>query len=86
MTPAEQVSAKIIELQERLLAKHPTMPVLLREIHKELLANPDVVTLLSNEERSVIISGLENYTRTDLIVATKGSSKKAISKMTLVDL
>lgn len=86
MTPVEQVSAKILDLQSRLLSQHPTMPILLREIHKELLANPDVVTLLSSEDRSIIISGLEKYTKTELITATKNVSKKAISKMTLVDL
>jgi len=87
MTPAEQISSAILELQEKLLAQHPTMPVLLRTIHKELQANPDVVTILKDEERAVIIAALEKFTKTELVANTKNLSKnKAIKSMTLLDL
>jgi len=86
MTPAEQISSAILELQEKLLAQHPSMPILLRTIHKELQANPDVVTLLKDEERAIIIAGLEKFTKTELIVNTKNLAKKAIKSMTTLDL
>ena len=87
MTPVEQIQSAILDLQEKLLAQHPTMPTLLRTIHKELQANPDVVTLLSDAERAIIISGLEKHTKTELVTSTKNLSKnKSIKNMSLADL
>lgn len=86
MTPTEQVQVEILKLQEMLLAQNPAMPTLLRTIHKELQANPDVVTLLSDSDRATIISGLEKFTKTELITATKKASSKSIRSMTALDL
>ena len=86
-TTAEQIKSKIIELEEALLSQHPTMPVLLQTIHKQLKENPDVVTLLAPEEVAVIVNGLKHQTRTEIVTAAiKSPSKKSIKSMTLDDL
>lgn len=67
--------AKISDLQERLLSKHPTMPTLLAEIHRTLRTYPEQVTLLAEDEIRVIVNGLEAQTQTHLVTVTTKSSK-----------
>jgi hypothetical protein len=52
------LQTKVAELSQLILDKHPRMPVLLREIHTTLRQYPENVTLLSEEEIGVIVSGL----------------------------
>lgn len=81
------IKEKLAELEEALLASTPGMKDLLREIHKALKADPDVVTLLSEEDCSILVRGLKKQTATE--IATKSlsaSKKKAMSKMTVADL
>lgn len=84
------MSAIGFELQERvqqlataILDKHPKMPVLLREIHTALLAQPENVTLMSEEEIAIIVSGLKVQTGIEFAAsAISGSGKaSAISKI-----
>jgi predicted MarR family transcription regulator len=86
MTPNEQISSHILELQTAIEASLPKYALMLRDIHKALQANPDVVTLLKEEEIAIIVSGLEKHTKTELITATKNTAKKAIKSLTLQDL
>jgi len=72
-----EIQMKIAELQEALLSAHPTMPLLLREIHKKLQADPAQVTLLSEEEISVIVSGLKLQTNVELASEKSKSSSSA---------
>lgn len=81
---ASEVQDKIQELSERLLTEHPTMPVLLQEIHKLLKQQPDNVTLLSDEQIGAIVSGLLRTTSTQIATTTK--KKKVSQKLTLEDL
>ena len=57
-----QLKQKCDELSQMILAKHPLMPELLREIHKTLRAYPEQVTLLEPEEVNKIIEGLKIQT------------------------
>jgi CTP:molybdopterin cytidylyltransferase MocA len=87
MTPQEQIEEKVATLQEQLLANHPGMPVLLRDIHNRLKADPDVVTLLSEEAVGIIVSGLQKQTQTVILNATmKKGTGKALKKTTVADL
>ena len=81
---AFQVKEKLASLEAALLEGTPNMPQLLREIHRELKADPDTVTLLSEEECSILVRGLKKQTATE--IATKAIATKAISKMTVEDL
>lgn len=76
----EEIQMKIAELQEALLNAHPQMPLLLRDIHKKLQADPAQVTLLSEEEIAIIVTGLKLQTNVELANASKSSSTAGKTK------
>lgn len=53
---------KVCQLQEALLDRHPMMPSLLRDIHTALRAQPENVTLLNEDQISIIVNGLKEQT------------------------
>ena len=69
------VKEQIANLQQRLLSAHPEMPLLLRKIHTTLRSDPEIVTLLEDEEIGVIIEGLKQQTNT--VIATSVATKKS---------
>lgn len=77
-----ELQESIADLQSKLLSAHPEMPVLLRKIHQNLKANPDCVTLLSEEQIGVIVNGLSKQTQTTIATSVstgkKGKSLKSI--------
>ena len=83
-----QVQEKLASLEKALLDKTPNMPTLLRDIHRHLKNDPDVVTILTEEECNILAEGLKKQTSTEL--ATKAIKKKpkvAQAKMQLgIDL
>lgn len=74
MDTATQVKEAIEDLKSKLLSAHPEMPVLLRKIHTTLRSDPEVVTLLDEEEIEVIVNGLSAQTKTT--IATSMATKK----------
>ena len=69
---------KVAALAETILAKHPSMPSLLAEIHKNIKANPEQITLLSEDDIKTIVNGLEIQTKTFLIqTMTKPAGTKS---------
>lgn len=68
-----EIQSTIQELQEALLSAHPEMPSLLRKIHTKLKADPELVTLLSEEEIAQVINGLKVQTNVSLV---SSSAKK----------
>ena len=83
---AFEVREKLASLESALLEKTPTMPTLLRDIHRHLKKDPDIVTLLSEEEISVLVRGLKEQTKTEIGATIAKKKTKAASKMTLADL
>lgn len=84
---AYEVREKLAQLEADLLSATPNIAVLLRDIHRNLKADPDLVTLLSEEECSCLVRGLKKQTATSIATyANKAKPKKALSKMTLADL
>lgn len=87
MTPHEAISLKILELDASLKASTPNMATLLREVHQNLRLDPDIVTLLSPEEVSIIVSGLSKQTQTQIITAiTSGGKGKSLKKISIDDI
>ena len=80
MTPAEQLSEKVSALAEAILGRHPTMPTLLREIHTTLRSYPEQVTLLSESEIQIIVSGLS--VQTNVAFAASASKPAAAKSLT----
>lgn len=77
-----QIREKLLELETRLTEVQPNISTLLRDIHRELKADPDTVTLLSEEECSVLVRGLKKQTMTEIAAsAIKKAPKKSQKKM-----
>lgn len=84
LSSADDVKEKIAQLQEHLLSAHPLIPTLLRTIHTQLKADPEIVTLLEEEETRTIVNGLQHVTKIKLIESTK-PKKKALKSLDVDD-
>ena len=79
---AFEVREKLAQLEASLLEATPNMPSLLRDIHRTLKADPDVVTILTEEECSILVRGLKKQTATEIATTSlKKGGKKAMAKM-----
>ena len=86
-TQAFEIKEKLAQLENALLESLPTMPTLLRDIHRSLKADPDTVTLLTEEECAILVSGLKKQTQTEIATKViKAKPRKALSKLTVDDL
>lgn len=84
---AYEVKNKLAELEESLLASTPNMPSLLRDIHRNLSRDPELVTLLTDEECSILVRGLKKQTNTEIATtAVKKAKTKSSKQLTLADL
>ena len=82
-----EIKEKLASLEAALLEAQPNLATLLRDIHRKLKADPDLVTILTEEECSILVRGLKKQTSTEIAgSAIKKSPKKAISKVTIDDL
>lgn len=78
------IKEKLAQLQNHLLESHPLIPSLLRTIHTQLKADPEIVTLLEEEEIHICVQGLEHVTKIKIIEATK-PKKKSLKSLDLDD-
>lgn len=69
------IKTKLDELEQMLIESHPAMPTLLRDIHKLLKAQPDIVTLMSEDEVAIVVRGLEKQTNSNLVASTLKPTK-----------
>lgn len=69
---------RVSQLQEALLSRHPTMPGLLRDIHTALRAQPENVTLLNEDQISVIVNGLKEQTGVVFAAAAMSTGSKGL--------
>ena len=81
-TTAYLLQEKVQELSAALLARHPKMPTLLREIHQTLSKYPEQVTLMSEDDIHVVVEGLKVQTGVEFAAtATKSSGKSLTAKI-----
>lgn len=83
------IRTKLDELESALLNAHPGMPTLLRDIHKTLKAQPDIVTLLSESDLAIIVRGLDKQTNAHLVATTlkpTKATKASLKNVTSDDL
>jgi hypothetical protein len=80
----DDIKEKIAALQAHLLSAHPLIPSLLRTIHTQLKADPEVVTLLEESEIKVIVTGLQHVTKIHLAEVSK-PKKKSLKNLDLDD-
>jgi len=84
---AFEVQEKLASLEAALLESTPNMPELLRDIHRHLKKDPDVVTLLPEEECSILVRGLKKQTKTEIATKVlKSKPKKSLKSLTVEDL
>lgn len=85
------VKEKIVAMNTALLASNPMMPILLREIHNHLRKDPELVTIISEEEIGMIVNGLKIQTNTELATTTTkkagtAGEKAKLKKITADDI
>ena len=87
MTQAEHIALRVAELEVAITTSHPQLPHYLKLIHAELLKAPELVHIMTNEQRSVLLSGLQKQTGISLFAALKPKkvSAKAMAGATLED-
>lgn len=73
LTTLDKVRMRIGDLQEALETQNPGMLNYLKDIHTQLLKNPELVHMLQDEERRAIIKGLEVKTG-EVITTPKGKT------------
>ena len=86
MNKADQISEQIASLQQALVTSNPGMPTMLRTIHQALLHDKDIVTVLTDEEIGVVVSGLMKQTNTVIATAATKKSTKSLRNVSLDDL
>lgn len=79
MLNIEQVKERLCALDDALENKLPGIATILRDIHANLKKDPELVTILSPEECSIIVRGLKRQTATEIVTTAKTKSKKQIS-------
>lgn len=80
-TPGFEIKMKVAELEQAILARHPSMPTLLQTIWKTLKEYPENVTLLEEEEIHKIVEGLKIQTGVQFAVEAVKSSKGLKAKI-----
>ena len=87
MDLATQVKEGLLSMQEELAKTTPALPTLLRTIHAQLKKDPEVVTLLSEDECNVLVEGLKEFTKIEIAtVAVKKAPKTSLKSTGLSDL
>jgi hypothetical protein len=82
MNQTEQITMKIAELEQAMISQHPQMPMYLKQIHQELLKSPELVHIMTNEQRATLIQALEKQTGVSVFAALKAKKPTAKSMAT----
>jgi len=70
-----EIKSKLDSLQAALLSAHPEMPNLLREVRNTLKAQPEQVTLMTEDEIAIVVAGLEKQTNSHLAASASKPTK-----------
>lgn len=86
--PDNPLMMQLAELEDALLKKLPEFRTILRDIHTKLRQDPEVVTILTEDEVSLIVSGLVTHANVDIIAprTVKAAKKAAKTPISAGDL
>lgn len=79
MDNATQVKEKLATLEANLNGQVQNLPTVLRDILKQLKADPEITSLLSEEECAIFVRGLKAQTNTEIAAAAKPKKKSTKS-------
>lgn len=81
MTPEQtyELKEKVASLESMLLKQNPEMPLLLRKIHTQLAQDPELVTLLSEEDIGIIVRSLSVQMKVE--ISTTPAKKESANAM-----
>lgn len=74
-----ELRIKVAELEAALLSAHPMIPVLLRTIHNQLKKDPEIVTLMTEEEIGVVVNALKVQTKTEITTTLAKQSSTSVT-------
>lgn len=81
---AFEVQEKLASLEISLLESTPGMATLLRDIHRSLKQDPDIITILEDEEVAILVKGLKKQTGVE--IATKAAKKKSVKSLKKISI
>lgn len=82
-TEAFAIKEKLASLEASLLSSSPNMPTILQDIHRTLKSQPHIVTLLSQEDISIVVRGLEAQQGSHIAASITKKSASKVSKAEL---
>lgn len=86
-TDNEAIMENLLQLEDMLLKDAPEFRTVLRDIHRKLRNDPEIVTVLSPEEVALVVKGLAKHANTEVIAPAKvKSAKKAAKNVNASDL
>lgn len=86
-TQEYEIREKMANLEQALLTKSPELPGLLRTIHAHLSKDPELVTILTEEECNILVEGLKLQTKTSIAETAMKKKGKSMKNLELgIDL
>ena len=82
----EIIRTKILDLQQALEQRLPGMKNALADIYNSMKQDPELVTILSEEEIATVIRGLKQHANLEIPVSKQTSSKAKKQPVTAADL
>jgi len=73
---------ELAELEQALEQQVPDFRLILRNIHQKLRADPELVTVLSEEEIGLIVSGLATHAQAEIIAPKAVKAARATARKT----
>lgn len=73
---------ELAELEQQLNDRVPDFRLTLRNIHQKLRKDPDIVTILSEEEIGLIVTGLATHANAEIVAPKAAKAAKAAAKKT----
>ncbi len=84
---SDELLERINALEFALNERTPNLPVLLKEIHTALHADPENVTLMTEEQINVIVRGLMAQTNTYIATSiVKSTTTKKLKNLSINDI
>ena len=71
------LAMEFAEMEAALLSKDPNFKMILRQIHRHLATDPDLVTQMSEEEIQSVVSGLVVIANAEVVEPAKAKTVKA---------